>query len=155
MRRMLMGATLVALTVAGGAGAAMVEQSTAELLSRASLVITGEVEKVTSYPPDSDGIIYSEAEVRLRDTLVGSTVADRVTVRYMGGEDRGLILVVETEPTFAEGEGVLLFLAPAEGGAYECPDGAQGKFTLLDGTAFPGGKEVQSFINEIEAAASR
>ena len=55
----------------------------------------------------------------------------------------------------AEGEAVLLFLAPADGGKYKCPDGAQGKFTLLDGTAFPGGKEVHSFINEIEAAASR
>jgi hypothetical protein len=155
MRGTLTGVTLVALTVAGGAGAAVVEQSTAELVSHATLVITGEVEEITSYPPDGDGIIYSEAEVRLRDTLVGSTVADRVTVRYVGGDYHGLILVVETEPTFAEGEGVLLFLAPGEGGTFECPDGAQGKFTLLDGTAFPGGKEVHSLINEIEAAASR
>lgn len=155
MRRMLMGATVVALTAAAGAGASMVELSTADLVNHASLVVSGTVEKITSYPPDASGVIYSEAKVRVGATAVGNTASEYVTVRYQGGEYGGLAFAVTVEPTFAEGEEVVLFLAPEEGDVYTIPDGVQGKQTVVDGTVLPAGKTLTAYLAEVAAAAGR
>ena len=130
----------------------MLPITTAELADHATLVVAGTVEDVTSYAPDAAGIIYSEAEVRVRDTVVGATAAECVTVRYMGGEYGGLALVIMEEATFEVGEEVVLFLAPVDGGAYKCPDGAQGKMSVVDGTVLPAGKTLNQFLAEVAAS---
>jgi hypothetical protein len=140
---------------AAGASAAVIPLTTEDLTRNATLVITGTVEGVKSYPPDGAGIIYSEARVRIRDTLKGASPAEYVTVRYTGGEYAGLALVVMEEPTFEVEEEAVLFLAPAEGGAYMCPDGVQGKLSVVDGTVLRFDKTLNEFLAEVAAAASR
>lgn len=155
MRRKFIWPAALVLTWTVVASAAMLQLTTAELAEHATLVVAGTVEDVTSYPPDADGVIYSEAKVRVGDTAVGSDGAEYVTVRYMGGEYAGLALVILEEPTFAPGEEVVVFLAPAQGGGFKCPDGAQGKMTVVDGTVLPAGKTLNQFFAEVAAAASR
>ena len=72
-----------------GASAAVIHLTTEDLTRNATLVISGTVEDVKSYPPDGAGIIYSEALVRVRDTVKGASAAPYVTVRYTGGEYEG------------------------------------------------------------------
>jgi len=133
----------------------MVPLTTEELVAHATLVIVGSVDEVTSYPADANGVIYSEAKVRVRDTAVGAVAAEYVAVRCMGGESGGLAFVVTTEPTFQVGEEVVLFLTPTEGGAYRCADGVQGKLSVVDGTVLPAGKTLNEFLTEVAAAAGR
>lgn len=154
MRKKVLALTVLLVGCALSASAAMVQFTLAELVEHATLVIAGTVEGVESYPPDAAGIIYSEAEVRISDTVVGATEAERVTVRYMGGEYGGLAFAVTVEPTFEVGEEVVLFLAPVGDGAYRCPDGVQGKMSVVDGTVLPAGKTLNVFLAEV-AAASR
>jgi hypothetical protein len=137
------------------AAASMVPRTTGDLARSATLVIAGTVEDVTSYPPDGSGIIYSEASVRVRDTAVGAIAAEYVTVRYTGGEYGGLALAVLEEPTFEAGEEVVLFLAPLAEGVYKCPDGVQGKLSVVDGTVLTTGKTLNEFLTEVAAAAGR
>ena len=146
----------VGLAICAVAGAAtMVPVSTEELVKHATLVVTGAVDDVTSQPPDADGVIYSEAKVRVRDAVVGGTAEEHVVVRYMGGEYGGLAFVVTAEPTFEVGEEVVLFLAPAAEGVYKCPDGVQGKLSVVDGTVLPAGLTLSDYLAEVAAAAGR
>lgn len=137
------------------AGASMVQLTTEELAAHATLVVAGTVEDVTSYPPDADGIIFSEAKVLVASTVVGSTTEEYVTVRYTGGEYGDLAFVVSVEPTFKEGEEVVLFLAPADGGVYKCPDGVQSKLSVVEGTVLPAGRALNDYLAEVAAAAGR
>ncbi|HUV86579.1 MAG TPA: hypothetical protein VMX79_05645 [bacterium] len=155
MRKKVLGLAALLATCVATASAAMLPITTAELAGHATLVVAGTVQDVTSYPPDAAGIIYSEAEVRVSDVVVGATAAEYVTVRYIGGEYAGLALVIMEEPTFEVGEDVVVFLAPAEGGGFKCPDGAQGKMSVVDGTVLPAGKTLNEFFAEVAAAASR
>ena len=152
MRKEFVGLAALLATCVAAASAAMLQLTTAELADHATLVVAGTVEDVTSYPPDAAGIIYSQAEVRARDTAVGSNAAEYVTVRYMGGEYGDLALVIMEEPTFEVGEEVVLFLVPVDGGAYKCPDGAQGKMSVVDGTVLPAGKTLNQFLAEVAAS---
>jgi hypothetical protein len=152
-RLLWMGGLVAACAAA--AAAAQLELSTAELVGRASLVVAGTVEDVTSYPPDGRGVIYSDASVRVGDTIVGATNEDYVTVRYMGGEYDGLAFAVTAEPSFRVGEEVVLFLAPAGGGVYKCPDGVQGKLAVVDGTVLPAGETLTAYLAKVAAAAGR
>jgi hypothetical protein len=153
-RRLFWVAALTAACVAA-ASAVMLELTTEDLVSHASLVVVGTVENVKSYPPDGAGMIYSEAKVRVGDAVVGATAEGIVTVRYMGGEYGDLGVVVEDQPTFDPGEDVVLFLAPATGGSYVCPDGVQSKYAVVDGTVLPAGVTLNEFLAEITKAAAR
>jgi hypothetical protein len=149
---------LMAVLLAGcavAASASMVKLSTENLVNNATLVITGTVEDVTSYPPDSRGVIYSEARVRVGDVVVGATDEDVVTVRYMGGQYGDLAMVVEVVPQFSPGEEVVLFLAPGESGTYIIPDGVQSKQLVVDGTCLPADVTLTSYLNDVTAAAGR
>ena len=141
--------------LAAAAAASVVQLSTEDLASHASLVVVGTVEEITSYPPDASGVIYSDAKVRVGGAVVGATSEDYLTVRYMGGEYGGLAFVVTAEPTFEVGEEVVLFLAPAAEGVYKCPDGVQGKLSVVDGTVLPAGKTLADYLAEVAAAAAR
>ncbi|MGD8718871.1 MAG: hypothetical protein PVH29_08625 [Candidatus Zixiibacteriota bacterium] len=155
MRRkcLLLGVLLALFAVV--AGASMVRVSTEDLVDHATLVVTGTVQDIESYPPDGRGVIYSEAKVLVADTIVGATVEEYVTVRYMGGEYDGLAYAVSVEPTFRVGEDVVLFLAPKEGGVYNCPDGVQSKQSVVDGTVLPAGVTLDEYVAEVAAAAGR
>jgi hypothetical protein len=133
----------------------MVALTTEELVSNASLVVVGTVDDVKAYPPDGRGVIYSEAKVRVSDAVVGATSEEVVTVRWMGGEYGDLAFAVTAEPTFVEGEEVVLFLAPAGEGVYRCADGVQGKLTVVDGTVLPAGETLTTYLSNVTAAAGR
>jgi hypothetical protein len=155
VRRKFLWLAFLVPSCAAVAGASMVPLTTEDLVDHATLVVAGSVDEVTSYPADANGVIYSEAKVRVRDTVVGVVAGEYVAVRYMGGESGGLAFVVTTEPTFQAGEEVVLFLAPGDGGAYKCPDGVQGKLSVVDGTVLPAGKTLNEFLAEVAAAAGR
>jgi hypothetical protein len=72
----------------------------------------------------------------------------------MGGAYEGLAFAVTAEPTFAAGEEVVLYLAPAGDGVYRCPDGVQGKLVVVDGTVLPVGKTLTAYLAEVAAAAA-
>ena len=137
------------------AGASMVQLTTEELAAHATLVVAGTVEDVTSYPPDAQGMIFTEVKVRVNDAVLGATAEDVITVRAWGGEYGDLGVVVEDQPTFTLGEDVVLFLAPATGGSYQCPDGVQSKYAVVDGTVLPAGVTLTEFLAEITEAAGR
>lgn len=155
MRKKFAWLAALLATWAAVAGGAMIPLTVEDLARNATLVIAGTVEDVTSYPPGSGGIIYSEATVRVRGTVVGATAAEYVKVRYMGGEHGALAFVVMEEPTFNAGEDVVLFLAPVAEGVYKCPDGVQGKLLVLDGTVVGVGKTENEFLAEVAAAVGR
>jgi len=151
MRRMLVCLALGAL--AASVSATMVPQTTADLVAHATVVVTGTVESVNFTPPDGRMIITTEAKVRVNDTIVGSLAEEFVTVRALGGRSGGLALVVEDQPTFEEGEEVLLFLAPDGKGGYSCPDAVQGKKTIVSGTVLPDGVTLDTYLAAVAAAA--
>jgi hypothetical protein len=155
MRRKCLWIGVLSALFAVVAGASMVRVSTADLVEHATLVVTGTVHDISSYPPDGRGVIYSEAKVLVADTIVGGTAEEYVTVRYMGGEYEGLAYAVSVEPTFRVGEEVVLFLAPKEGGVYTCPDGVQSKQSVVDGTVLPAGVTLNEYVAEVAAAAGR
>jgi len=140
---------------AGVAGASMVLLTTGDLVAQATLVVTGTVEETRTLPPDAQGMIFTEVKVRVNDAVVGATAEDVITVRAWGGEYGDLGVVVEDQPTFTLGEDVVLFLAPAAGGSYQCPDGVQSKYAIVDGTVLPGGVTLTEFLAEIAEAAGR
>jgi hypothetical protein len=133
----------------------MVQLSTADLVNHATLVVTGTVEAMRALPPDAQGMIFTEVKVRVNDAVVGATAEDVITVRAWGGEYGDLGVAVEDQPTFALDEDVVLFLAPVAGGSYECPDGVQSKYTVVDGTVLPAGVTLTEFLAEITEAAAR
>ncbi len=137
------------------AGALMVPLTTEELVAHATLVVTGTVEAARALPPDGQGMIFTEVKVRVKDTVVGATNEEVVTVRCMGGEYGGLGVAVEDQPTFALGEDVVLFLAPGMGGSYVCPDDVQSKYVVVDGTVLPADVTLTEFLAEITEAAAR
>lgn len=140
---------------AAAAGALMVSQTTEDLVDHATLVVTGTVEAARALPPDAQGMIFTEVKVRVNDAVVGATAEDVITVRAWGGEYGDLGVAVEDQPTFTVGEDVVLFLAPAEGGGYQCPDGVQSKYVVVDGTVLPAGVTLTQFLAEITEAAAR
>ena len=146
MRKKFSWLAVLLLVGALSASASMVQLTTDELANNATLIVTGTVERVESYPPDGS---------RVRDAVKGANEAEFVTVRYMGGEYEGLAMVVMEEPAFALGEDVVLFLAPVEDEVYKCPDGVQGKLAVVDGTVLPVGKTLTEYLDEVAAAAGR
>ncbi|UCH78078.1 MAG: hypothetical protein JSU81_10200 [Candidatus Coatesbacteria bacterium] len=140
---------------AAAAGASMVQFSTADLVDHATLVVTGTVEAMRPLPPDAQGMIFTEVTVRVNDAVVGATAEDVITVRAWGGEYGDLGVAVEDQPTFALDEEVVLFLAPAEGGGYHCPDGVQSKYVVVEGTVLPVGVTLTEFLAEVTEAAGR
>lgn len=155
MKRKFLWVTVLLVVGAGVAGALMVPLTTEELVEHATLVVTGTVEATRALPPDAQGMIFTEVKVRVNDAVVGATSEEVVTVRYMGGEYGGLGVAVEDQPTFDLGEDVVLFLAPASGGVYVCPDAVQSKYTVVDGTVLPAGVTLTEFLAEISEAAAR
>ncbi len=137
------------------AGASMIRVTTEELVAHATLVVTGTVEATRPLPPDARGMIFTEVKVRVNDAVVGATAEDVITVRAWGGEYGDLGVVVEDQPTFTLGEDVVLFLAPSAGGGYQCPDGVQSKYAIVDGTVLPVGVTLTDFLAEIAEAAGR
>jgi hypothetical protein len=145
---------LALAAVAASAGAIMVQQTTAELVSHSTAVITGTVESISYTTPDARMIIYTEARVRVNATVVGNTGGeDVVVVRATGGRSGDMALVVEDQPTFQEGEEVVLFLAPDAKGGFKCPDDCQGKKTIVSGTVLPDGVTLESYLAAVAAAA--
>jgi hypothetical protein len=155
MRRRLLWLAVLAALSAAAASALMVALTTEDLVAHAALVITGKVEAVRALPPDGQGMIFTEVRVRVNDAVVGATAEEVITVRAWGGEYGDLGVVVEDQPTFTLGEEVVLFLAPAAGGSYRCPDGVQSKYAVVDGTVLPGGVTLNEFLAEITEAAAR
>lgn len=151
MRRMLLWVALLALAAA--AGAIMVPQTTADLVAHATVVVTGTVASVDYTPPDPGMMIWTEARVQVKDTIVGSLAEDVIVVRALGGRSGDLALVVEDQPVFEAGEEVVLFLAPDGKGGYTCPDGVQSKRAIVDGTVLPDGVTLESYLAAVAAAA--
>jgi len=142
--------------LAAVAGASMAPQSPAELAGHATLVITGLVEQVKSYAPlDSSRNFYTEARIRVTSTAVGNTSEDVVVVRYPGGEIAGMAWVVEDQPTFREGEQVIVYLAPGPRGGYVCPDGVLSKLTVVEDSVLGDGRTVNEYLAAVAAAAHR
>lgn len=110
----------LALLLALPAGAATyVPMADAALVDQAPLIVQGTVETVGPAPEET-GLAATDSAVRIERVLKGEMEeGETLTVRVPGGErPDGVGLWAPGAPRFAEGERVLLFLAPGEDGTW-------------------------------------
>lgn len=134
MSRTLLAAAV--LLAAAPAAAATARVASVEELARASdLVVRGEVVGQQSRLGADGSRIYTFVEIRVARAWRGTAPAV-VTVRVPGGVagDRGQR--VDGAAAFADGEEVVVFLAPA-GRVHQVTGMAQGKFAVRCGEARP------------------
>ena len=134
MTRALLAAA--ALLAALPAAAATARVASVEELARASdLVVRGEVLRQRSRLGADGSRIYTFVEIRVAQSWRGQAPAV-VTVRVPGGVvgDRGQR--VDGAAAFADGDEVVVFLAPA-GRVHQVTGMAQGKFAVRAGEARP------------------
>jgi len=97
------------LLAAPASGSTFLHMTRAELASKASAVVVGNVLSVESFWTKSGRIIVTEAMVEVEDTVLGEAPSV-VIVRTFGGTVNGYTVEAHGFPTFEKGERLLLFL---------------------------------------------
>jgi len=127
--RLSLAVVLLALWGIGSADAATVLRlELPEVTARADHIVHGDVVELRAVWSDDHRRIYTDAEVRVRDTLKGEPNA-RIMVRLLGGEIDGVGQIIPGAPRLRVGEEVVLLLV-------DRPDGgriiglAQGHFRI-------------------------
>ncbi len=134
MRPALFLAALVAATPALGAEAVALS---VEGLTRASdAVVEGQVRKMTPMLSADGKRIFTLVDVDVVSTWRGNRVAS-VQVIVPGGEIGNIGQRVDGAPSFAGGEGVVVFLNQAEAGGWRVTGLAQGKYSVAGLSAAP------------------
>jgi len=100
----------------------------------ADYVVEGRVERVTSYWDEERATIYTLVTLRVTRTLK-AYVPPVLTIRHLGGEVDGMGLIVSSEPQFAVGEEVRVYLRRRPDGTMGVLWGSEGK-VHLGGTRF-------------------
>ncbi len=132
------------------AGAAMVEQTVAELAVSSSDIISGAVTSKESWWNEDKTFIFTTISVQVNELLKGTlAVASTVEVVVPGGEVGEIGLGVEHAAQFEVGEEVIVFLTLSEDGIYEVTAWEQGKYTLENGQVKEKDISVLSFKDEI------
>ena len=101
-------ALLLCLMIGREASALMVPFATTTLVDRATCIVEGRVTAVTSHWTDDRSGIFTEVEVAVTDSLLGST--NRLTFVYPGGEVGGVGQRVSDMPEVTAGQQILVFL---------------------------------------------
>ena len=146
---------LVCLMAAGSwlvqpVAAAMIEQTTEQLASESSDIISGEVLAKESQWNEDSTFIFTSVTIRVTDLHKGSlSPFNTITVMTPGGEVGETGLGVEHAPRFEVGQEVIVFLTPVRELTYSVTGWELGKFTVEDGQVKEKSKSVSSFEEEI------
>ena len=134
MKRLIMLAALVLAFPALGAEALT---ASVEGLARASDVVAqGRVRRVTTQLSNDGARVFTHVEVDTGSVWRG-TAPPKLTIIVPGGEVGRIGQRVDGAASFDPGEVVVVFLGRAEAGAYRVTGMAQGKFSVVGGTARP------------------
>ncbi|MBI5641200.1 MAG: hypothetical protein HZA17_12330 [Nitrospirae bacterium] len=149
----------------GSASAIMIGLSTEYLTNNSDLVIAGNVEHTESYWSADGKTILTKAVVTVTELIrarqsAAYVLPASVVVEYRGGEVGDLGMRVSDEPSFSQGESVILFLKSAEpqrkissltGSKFTVVGRAQGKYIVSqDGIASKSGFSVAAGEEVIE-----
>lgn len=119
----------------------VIRMSPADLWDHADTVLIGAVKDITVHR-DESGMIYEQVRVQVERYRKNPLNTSEVTVIVLGGQVGDLGVWVEDQPSFDEGEHVLVYLEcypnkdiSTEVEGYYVVGGPQGKFTIDGGTA--------------------
>ncbi|HTR45082.1 MAG TPA: hypothetical protein VMH06_05170 [Thermodesulfovibrionales bacterium] len=138
---------VLTLVLSSPASALMKAFTTEELAKSSDLVISGEVEEVSSRWSGDGKTIVTRAVVVTGEVMKGGAAQARTIVEYPGGEVGAAGLRVLDVSPLRRGERVVLFLRPSSlengGTIYAIVGKGQGKYTMDDkGVARKGGFSV-------------
>ncbi len=90
-----------------------------DLTKRATVIVIGEVEDVSSEFNRDGGTIHTFARIRVTRSLKGEISGDHITLRQVGGTVGDQTIVLPGGPSYAIGEEILVFAGPfAQSDAY-------------------------------------
>lgn len=124
----LLSTALVLLLPAAAHASLVLELSVPELTARAALVVVGTVGRPVSAATRS-GRIVTRTPITIGAVWKG-TPPEALVVRRLGGTFEGVGQRVEGEVELREGEQVVLFLEPVDGGEFRTVGLSQGKFAV-------------------------
>ncbi len=149
----VLGALMVGLWPAVSAGAAMIEQTVAQLAGGSTDIVGGQVLSVISEWNETETFIFTRVNIRVDETHKGALpVPATITVIVPGGEVGEIGLGVEHAPQFEVGQEVIVFLRLLQPPLYAVTAWEQGKFTVENGEVMEKRASVSSFIEEIREA---
>ncbi len=112
----------------------MLGLSTEKLTRDAALIVTGDVEDVSSQWSVDNKYITTTAVVSVQQIMKGKLEQKKVRVMYMGGHVGNIVMRESDVAQLSTGEKVLLFLSPdeQESGTYRIQGRGQGKYSIGD-----------------------
>ena len=129
MKRSWFGiAMLLVLALPAGAST-FLAMSREELVEKADTVVAGRVVEVNSFWNRENTAIVTEATIEVEDSILGNAPS-HVRVRTFGGQVGEYKIVAHGFPTFQQGEKLLLFLEPKQGGFHKVLGYQQGEFRI-------------------------
>jgi hypothetical protein len=103
------------------------------LVHQSDIIVRGNVTGIRCFPGKDNAMIFTDVELRVRDTYAGDRNGT-VTVRMLGGVVGSRGMNIDGIPHFSMSEDVILFLRRIPGLPVYAPVGlAQGKFRVIDG----------------------
>lgn len=148
--RLLILTLAIACVAMVDANAARVRRlSLAEVRDRASSIIVGEVVSRSARVGDAGGMVWTDYQVRVVESLRGSRSAGELTtLTFAGGQAGGLDLGVGGVPKLATGRRYVFFIDAREGRAVPTIGWGQGLFTVEQITGKTPGQALISMEGE-------
>lgn len=144
------------------------EESLVSLTKKAQTIVIGVVEEQLPSQESRDQltgepIIYSDWVIAVEECLKSPLAGDRIIVRTLGGTVGQMTMIVDSAPSFAVGERVLLFLSKQTGQYFDLPENhytvqgwVQGKYTISGMDAFSAASDrsepLDKLLEQITAA---
>lgn len=150
--RSLLLAVLAVAYIGGAANAAVVLQTTADLIGNSSDIISAQVISTEGEWNDEHTFIFTRVDLKVSKQYKGTLEPEStITVMAPGGAVGEIGLKVEHAPQFEVGEEVILFLTPLEEGQFRVTAWEQGKFTIEEDKIKETGRDLSVFLDEIKA----
>jgi hypothetical protein len=131
MKRLcLVGALVCALAAVPVGASTFVAMDGAELVGQSDAVVVGEVLYTYSYWNAEGTMIFTDAVVHVRESVVGE-VSGLVSVRTPGGTVAGDRIDAQGFPVFGDGQTQLLFLYRGPAGQMEVTGFQQGQYRVV------------------------
>lgn len=101
-----------------------------ELVARSDLVVIGSVASVQSDWNSDHTMIFTRIDLKVAEVLKGSVSGRPLSFFQLGGQVGDAASAIAGAPTFAPGEGVLMFLSVKSDGRLGVVELFQGKFSI-------------------------
>jgi hypothetical protein len=100
------------VSLAGTYAITVLPISEEELTKRATVIVTGEVEEVSSGFDENQNTIYTYIKTRVTRVLKGELLDDYITLRQVGGTVGDQSIMVPGAPVYELGDEILVFAGP-------------------------------------------